>query len=1673
MFKPSNNHSVEILEARIAPATVVPPFVAPTVADAERAFDLNPINDTHFVTASHGSPILLKAGQVLTTGAGARSGTYLMIVEKGQMMVFLTDLNNNKEVDYNEITGIAAGDGLRFTSFVDIHGSIVTNLDSDTTLSDSNNDSSDNDPFLKGDGLILNNSRIESINMRSLTLLDLTDQNSDGVVDDLDIETRLALTSHSIHGQVLAGKGFGLVGDLTSGLRVDDSGRTFQENDFDVRGVDWFIPFKPTIGAIRTGTAAGGEYFSFGISAGDDIQGTLRSFLPPAGQAGGDIFNVRGNTATPFNVSGLSAGDGGFGARGGNIQNVTFNSDTASGYQLVAGNGGRGPSGGDGGSILNFSDLGSVTGQILVKVGDGGLGTTGSGGNGGGLGFDPIVVPPDPNAPPPVTTGDPTPAVNINVNGGLEIVMGDGGVGFKAGGNGASLSKAVITVPEGTAEFGRAVVATTHDGKHDPISGKLIRQGVIGRTIPVDIDEDGVGDVVFTTSEAEQLVVQFGDPALGFKIDPITARPIRIYLDGPSGAEALAVGDFNGDGHQDIVVASSDADNFAGFTVFLAKWEDADANGLSPAEDANRNGVDDFLGFYSGRTSPLPSLAKGDPDGSPILDRFYVYRRSANPINDIAVGDFDGDGYTDVAVSATYITRGAPPGVAQIVIVMSPDIEDGRPTGQFFADVGQKAQAQPPIGANPFQPFIRIGDSVNGRIEATALSGVATHDVIIAAPVVGTTDLNGVSGTTILNGLVILDFSLKSIFGPLVGGVSWDLVDTNRALAPLPAITLEPAFGRDFAVVDFNEDGKADFVGIMESPEGFLVAAEGTDGLGNTRIVTQNPGSPDQNRGFFFGPRGMGLETQEFAIRATDIPLGDDPTIVDDVAVLDLGVSADGRNYLIIELSIWDLNAQATTLIVPNPGVDATSLVVNTLLSTPSGADTSVVGFDTHYLDATTTAAARYATARPLKAAGGTIDSRTFLGGNPSIFVTPEAEHFIHITGGDGGDGIIGRGGAGGFLGGNLSLLDLVDAQGLLTPTLFGALDITLPENVAFSGDVRLTGGAGGDGFTTGGTGGGVLGASVRYVPSTQTFHSNVYLRGGQGGFGVAGAGGDGGSLVAGSLETGVLLIAGDGGRGATGGSGGSIVGHGFREFTDNREPFQQLFAGNGAEGVTRGGNGGSIRDYHGLFNLAFLGRSAGIIVYVAGDAGGAVKGPGGSGGDVINTSPFIFGESENLMSGDVFLRAGRGGNGLSGGRGGSVDTFVNAPSEQDAPAVLSFLAGDGGNGTKGNGGPGGHVRNINTPSKGTPSSGEPAPIDGQPVTIGGEAISTRATVFTYNRIIAGRGGNSAGGTGGDGGSVSNVISSNVDDPFVVAAGAAGSGLRVGGSGGGVSNVRLDIGGGSLAKALVIAGAGGSASAFVANPLDPAANQAEKAFGGQVGRGGHGGSIKNFTQQGGIGVHSDLIAGNGGDTLFYGSIADSTTFVGRGGSIEGITVAGNVGNVLGTIPIKSYNDLRRGQTVADFIESSLLDRFSGGAIGDDVGNVGAVVGSAGRLKPVFVGFNADNDPIFQSLPARNGINGDFNQVTARNILSAVAGSVDRIASIRAVHDVSVIATGRVGTDKTLVPESYLDKIGNSVIEPLVDGGLVDGALVSSTQPTRTSGGKKIAANLAGNVFVLP
>ena len=55
--------------------------------------------------------------------------------------------------------------------------------------------------------------------------------------------------------------------------------------------------------------------------------------------------------------------------------------------------------------------------------------------------------------------------------------------------------------------------------------------------------------------------------------------------------------------------------------------------------------------------------------------------------------------------------------------------------------------------------------------------------------------------------------------------------------------------------------------------------------------------------------------------------------------------------------------------------------------------------------------------------------------------------------------------------------------------------------------------------------------------------------------------------------------------------------------------------------------------------------------------------------------------------------------------------------------------------------------------------------------------------------------------------------------------------------------------------------------------------------------------------------------------------------------------------------------------------------------------------------------------------------------------------MDRIASIQVLGNIKVVGTGDLGSDKLNIGVSeYLDAAGNLIIEPSLDGSLIDGAI---------------------------
>lgn len=1605
-----------------------------------------------------GNPQLLTAGQILSTADAA--GAYLLRVDKGQAMVFTTDLNGNNVFDVNEITGIAAGDGLRMTIFADINGDIVTNLRPNGLLTDSDFRVSLEERSAGGDGKILLNSRIEALTLRSVTDADLTPKDRQA---GLTADDRLVLSSYSIHGNILAGGGVGVPG---GGIVIDTSGLQAQVNKFGTTASSYQVDtILPTIGSIRTGSAAAsspspeapfGQFFSFGyrtigadgergdlLAANNDFvtrPGYLLPFVPGIGQSGGDIIGLQPGVIDPrtgdyvnlkpFRIDAIITGDGGIGARGGDIVNVVLYGDSG-GLRVLAGDGGSGPNGGRGGSVVNLQDLGSTNGIVEIRSGDGGDGLIGKAGAAGAVSFG-----------------------RFEMNGEIYIGLGSGGSGFTSSGAGTSLLSANLQ-PTDTNPSGANLTPTAVSvvSSYRPI-GQIATQSL------VDFNQDGFSDLIYLTHSPDQVIMKFGSPAGITETSPTLhfASPAFSPLTG-SGARSsgLVVQDFNGDGWLDFAVGSSVENSYGGIRTFLNPGDafrpnppfpplnpPAPYNGWFELADAGggRNYIDSYV------LSPVPFLN--------TYSQGFDVQQSGMPLTDMVAGNFNGDAdrRPDIAVVLqTWKSATVSADRPNLALLMMTGTGDGR----FFADFDFARESQAGNNTQQKMPLL------NGNAFAN-LSNIAGHHAVAlrsTASVIGDpTEI--IVAAVLKNGE---DRRIQSLqFGPTVfPGYSAFQEQFLTGFAP-SATYYEPRFDDNGNIEGYNtRDGIPLDVTIADLGDNPLNVGSNPpqDGVYDIIVLNQDNALSVVTPvyGYSVGIALKGRQDQSVDVIASDgstITQGPQPVFGsgDNVQFVGIiagdftswsGVASQFALYSLTPDGAWRgmYSLSLPGLILDNSLPPAPPLTGNlgggaSLLSlafagsavTPDPSvyfNGEMIAFDL-FAASSTSSVFGFVVARPVTALNsGFLGSFAFGGAG----LTPPIgfglyNNAIQLVAGNGGDSFFGSGGAGGSIGTG-KIQPPITAN---TPPI-GAFSVVLPNNEYLQPNLNYIAGSGGSGFVNGGSGGGIRGLVVSFEPAT-TQAAVVRLTGGEGGNALIGRGGDGGGITEVSIERGAVFAGGDAGRGFTGGNGGSITGSGGRVYgPDSTGISLIILAGAGGQGIAAGGLGGSIASFVAEYRPP-IGGGGGSLSYTAGRGGNAVSGAGGVGGSIRDSSPAFL---TNNLVGDVVLAAGDGGRGLAGGAGGSILNFINRPTEgDDTPNVVSAVAGHGGNGITRSGGAGGSISNF---------------------TASGQAFEELLD-RQFSRVLAGDGGDSFGSTGGRGGDLLGVTTTAGGSSVAAVAGDGGAGLLVGGQGGSVRDSSLDATDTDAlaAKVIVFAGHGGDAYAArasapgVALPPGPESEKtlALRAFGGANGVGGQGGSIINFRQPTGVQTAVDLVAGNGGSLINYGSIEDGVkTAVGKGGSISGVKLTGEAGRIDETTPIKSY--------APDFVDRVLVNGW-GTLLKDSLGNVGVVAGEAGHVKDGVAGDGL----------AKNGSVSNF---AARGIMSMVAGSVDRVALINTISGITTTSgTGVLGAWKDLPlshPSNtrlYFD--ANGVAQPLgaalVSGGrLMDGALFAFKNPDNLTG----------------
>jgi len=289
-----------------------------------------------------------------------------------------------------------------------------------------------------------------------------------------------------------------------------------------------------------------------------------------------------------------------------------------------------------------------------------------------------------------------------------------------------------------TAANGGLTPASTAIGAYNDFSGQV-------RTAVADVNGDGVADIIVGAGPGGQSRVCVYDGASGNKLTDFLA-----YDAGFSGGVFVAAGDFDRDGRPEIII-SADQGGGPNVRVYSLQgsnpvltasfWGIADPNFRGGARiaagDINGDGYDDLVvaaGFtggprvaiYDGRT-----VLSGNPER--MVGDFYSFEPNLNNGSYVAVGDFDGDGFGDVAF-------GAGPGGGPRVRVAS---------GKTLIQQGGPAALDAPL-ANFFGGDPNTSGGV--RVTAADVDGDGTPDLVTGSGQNATSQVSVYGGKSITGG---------------------------------------------------------------------------------------------------------------------------------------------------------------------------------------------------------------------------------------------------------------------------------------------------------------------------------------------------------------------------------------------------------------------------------------------------------------------------------------------------------------------------------------------------------------------------------------------------------------------------------------------------------------------------------------------------------------------------------------------------------------------------------------------------------------------------------------------------------------------------------------------------------------------------------------------------------
>lgn len=167
-----------------------------------------------------------------------------------------------------------------------------------------------------------------------------------------------------------------------------------------------------------------------------------------------------------------------------------------------------------------------------------------------------------------------------------------------------------------------------------------VAPGALGERLAFgDFNGDGHDDMLFLDSNTS-LALMVNDGNLGFTLGPRTFLTISSFLN-------VGVGDLDGDGSLDAVIANRlfFNDGLGGFTQVFGPTNDFEPE-FVVVLDADADGSPDIATFN--RSARKAAILLNDGTGSFVVDQ--TYEATAAPPSGMAAGDFDADGDTDLCI---------------------------------------------------------------------------------------------------------------------------------------------------------------------------------------------------------------------------------------------------------------------------------------------------------------------------------------------------------------------------------------------------------------------------------------------------------------------------------------------------------------------------------------------------------------------------------------------------------------------------------------------------------------------------------------------------------------------------------------------------------------------------------------------------------------------------------------------------------------------------------------------------------------------------------------------------------------------------------------------------------------------------------------------------------------